>query len=133
MPVLDGHSERSFVPAGAGRRRGRGSAPRPGAGGATAQRDGGLALFGSHGVVLIWKDRVLLEQRHDTTGVRGSRFNDAIADPLGRVLRDRCRPPAGKATCTCSNSCTIAPPNVVPSAHAVAPISATCALLAGTP
>ena len=55
-------------------------------GGATVQRDGGLALFGVHGAVLSWRDGTLREHLNATPGVRGTRFNDAIADPLGRVL-----------------------------------------------
>jgi sugar lactone lactonase YvrE len=54
-------------------------------GAATLQRDGSLALMGIHGNVWLWRG----ELRNVISGiqdVRGSRFNDALADPAGRIL-----------------------------------------------
>jgi D-xylonolactonase len=55
-------------------------------GAATLQRDGAIALFGSQGRVLVWRDGSV-ETILDGIGcVGGTRFNDAIADPSGSVI-----------------------------------------------
>lgn len=54
-------------------------------GAAALQRDGGIALFGGHGGMWIWSGE-LYTVSDETAGVRGTRFNDAIADPTGRIL-----------------------------------------------
>lgn len=54
-------------------------------GAAALQRDGGIALFGGHGGIWMWAGE-LHTVSDETAGVRGTRFNDAIADPTGRVL-----------------------------------------------
>jgi D-xylonolactonase len=55
-------------------------------GGATLQRDGGIALFGMHGAVILWSGRGAEPIADGVAGVRGTRFNDAVADSTGRVL-----------------------------------------------
>jgi sugar lactone lactonase YvrE len=56
-------------------------------GGFTIQEDGSLLLFGEHGSVRVWREkgiaRTIVEE---IPGERGSRFNDVIADPAGRVF-----------------------------------------------
>ena len=54
-------------------------------GAATLQRDGSLALLGFHGEVWCWRgeQRVALAT---IPAMRGTRFNDAIADRTGRIL-----------------------------------------------
>jgi D-xylonolactonase len=54
-------------------------------GAATLQHDGSLALLGIHGNVWRWQGelRSLIPGIPD---VRGTRFNDALADPSGRIL-----------------------------------------------
>lgn len=55
-------------------------------GGFTVQADGGLLLFLSGGAVAIWRQGEPLQYVIDGIDVeRGSRFNDVIADPAGRV------------------------------------------------
>ncbi len=55
-------------------------------GGLTFQADGSLLLFMSRGAVKVWQDgcfrRTVLEE---VEGETDSRFNDVIADPVGRV------------------------------------------------
>ena len=55
-------------------------------GGFTVQADGALCLFMAHGAVRIWRDgfvRTILEEIPDEVTTR---FNDVIADPMGRVF-----------------------------------------------
>ena len=55
-------------------------------GGFTVQADGTLCLFMAHGAVRIWRDgfvRTILEEIPDEVTTR---FNDVIADPMGRVF-----------------------------------------------
>jgi D-xylono/L-arabinono-1,4-lactonase len=56
-------------------------------GGLTLQTDGALLLLGSRGSVRIWRngrvERTILAQM---PGGEGTRFNDAIADPVGHVF-----------------------------------------------
>lgn len=57
-------------------------------GGFTIQADGALLLFGDRGRIWTWDPRsaatsVIVEE---IVGERGSRFNDVIADPEGRVF-----------------------------------------------
>jgi len=56
-------------------------------GGFTIQQDGSLLLFGENGSVRVWREggivRTIVEEM---PGERGSRFNDVIADPAGRVF-----------------------------------------------
>lgn len=55
-------------------------------GGHTLQEDGGLVLFGSDGKIEIWRDGEVTTVVESILAVRGSRFNDVIADPAGRVF-----------------------------------------------
>ena len=55
-------------------------------GGITIQADGTLLLLGDRGSVRVWRDGIvgtILDEIPDETG---SRFNDVIADPEGRVF-----------------------------------------------
>lgn len=54
-------------------------------GGFTFQRQGGLLLFLAHGRVISWRDgqATIVDE---LAGEGGGRFNDAIADPEGRVF-----------------------------------------------
>ena len=54
-------------------------------GAATLQRDGTIALFGVHGGIWVRRES-LLDVVTGIPEVRGTRFNDALADPSGRVL-----------------------------------------------
>ncbi|MBB6144758.1 D-xylonolactonase [Silvibacterium bohemicum] len=55
-------------------------------GGFTVQADGSLLLFMDRGTVALWKNGALTEIVHEVPEERGSRFNDVIADPRGRVF-----------------------------------------------
>lgn len=56
-------------------------------GGMTLQADGRLLLFMKDGAIGLWSPQSGLElQRAVTAGVEGTRFNDVIADPQGRVF-----------------------------------------------
>lgn len=56
-------------------------------GGFTVQEDGSLLLFGEHGSVRVWREgRIVRTIVEEIPGERGSRFNDVIADPAGRVF-----------------------------------------------
>ncbi|MEQ2009847.1 MAG: SMP-30/gluconolactonase/LRE family protein [Limisphaerales bacterium] len=55
-------------------------------GGFTIQADGGLLLFMARGAVKIWRDGKLTTVIAETPGELGSRFNDVIAGPAGRVF-----------------------------------------------
>jgi len=55
-------------------------------GGFTIQWDGSLLLFMDKGTVMIWKDGELTTVLEEIPAERGSRFNDVIADPAGRVF-----------------------------------------------
>ncbi|HEX6316290.1 MAG TPA: SMP-30/gluconolactonase/LRE family protein [Gemmatimonadaceae bacterium] len=54
-------------------------------GAVTLQREGSLALLGIHGGVWLWRGE-LREVISSLPAVRGTRFNDALADPTGRIL-----------------------------------------------
>lgn len=55
-------------------------------GAATLQRDGGIALLGIHGKVFVRKDGTSRPILDAMECVRGTRFNDAVADSSGAVL-----------------------------------------------
>lgn len=55
-------------------------------GGFTIQTDGSLLLFMDRGAVRIWRDGALTTLIESLPGEEGSRFNDVIADPRGRVF-----------------------------------------------
>lgn len=55
-------------------------------GGFTIQNDGSLLLFMDRGTVAIWRDGNITEVVSEIEAERGSRFNDVIADPRGRVF-----------------------------------------------
>lgn len=55
-------------------------------GGFTLQSDGTLLLFLDRGTVATWRDGVLTEVVHELADEADSRFNDVIADPVGRVF-----------------------------------------------
>jgi D-xylonolactonase len=55
-------------------------------GGFTIQADGALLLFMENGAVRIWREGELTTVIDETPDVRGSRFNDVVADPAGRVF-----------------------------------------------
>lgn len=54
-------------------------------GGFTFQRQGGLLLFRDRGNIALWKEGELSELIYEIPGETNSRFNDVIADPMGRV------------------------------------------------
>lgn len=55
-------------------------------GGFTIQADGALLLFMDGGAVAIWREGFPLQIVQQIEAERTSRFNDVIADPMGRVL-----------------------------------------------
>ncbi len=55
-------------------------------GGLTLQADGSLLLFKTHGTVEIWDKGKLRTVVPEMRAARWTRFNDAIADPVGRVF-----------------------------------------------
>lgn len=55
-------------------------------GGFTIQQDGSLLLMMERGVVKSWRNGQLIETCTSLSGQTGFRFNDAIADPAGRVF-----------------------------------------------
>jgi sugar lactone lactonase YvrE len=55
-------------------------------GGFTVQADGGLLLFMAKGAVRIWRGGALTTVMDEIPEERDSRFNDVIADPMGRVF-----------------------------------------------
>lgn len=55
-------------------------------GGFTVQEDGALLLFMDRGTVALWRNGQLTEVIPEISDERGSRFNDVIADPQGRVF-----------------------------------------------
>lgn len=55
-------------------------------GGYTIQADGALLLFGERGSVRRWREGEVTTVVEEIAEERGSRFNDVIADPAGRVL-----------------------------------------------
>jgi D-xylonolactonase len=55
-------------------------------GGFTIQCDGSLLLFMDRGTVAIWSDGDITEVVPEIEAEIGSRFNDVIADPRGRVF-----------------------------------------------
>jgi len=56
------------------------------AGGFTFQEDGALLLFMENGAVMSLKEGMLKSIINDIPELRGTRFNDVIADPEGRVF-----------------------------------------------
>jgi len=55
-------------------------------GGFTIQSDGSLLLFMDGGAIAIWRNRKITEIVSEIEAEQGSRFNDVIADPKGRVF-----------------------------------------------
>jgi D-xylonolactonase len=55
-------------------------------GGFTVQADGALLLFMARGAVKVWRNGELTTILDEIPDERGSRFNDVIADPMGRVF-----------------------------------------------
>ena len=55
-------------------------------GGFTIQADGSLLLFMDRGAIRIWRDGIVATIIEEIPQERDSRFNDVIADPLGRVF-----------------------------------------------
>jgi len=58
----------------------------PAIGGYTIQEDGALLLFMAAGAIQEWRAGVLRTLVESIPGEEGSRFNDVIADPEGRVF-----------------------------------------------
>ncbi|CAN5693281.1 SMP-30/gluconolactonase/LRE family protein [soil metagenome] len=58
----------------------------PPVGGMTLQEDGSLLLFRARGNVAIWRDGAETTVLESIPAEEGSRFNDVIADPEGRVF-----------------------------------------------
>ena len=58
----------------------------PAIGGYTIQADGALLLFMAEGAIREWRAGVLRTLVESIPGEEGSRFNDVIADPEGRVF-----------------------------------------------
>ena len=55
-------------------------------GGFTVQSDGALLLFMARGAVRVWREGQLRTVVTEIPAERDSRFNDVIADPVGRVF-----------------------------------------------
>jgi len=55
-------------------------------GGFTIQADGSLLLFMARGAIKVWRGGALMTVIDEIPAERGSRFNDVIADPAGRVF-----------------------------------------------
>lgn len=55
-------------------------------GGYTIQEDGSLLLFMERGAVKLWKNKKLITLIEEVSALKGTRFNDVIADPVGRVF-----------------------------------------------
>jgi sugar lactone lactonase YvrE len=55
-------------------------------GGFTIEASGGLLFFRDRGNVVLWRDGEISEIIDEVPTERGSRFNDVIADPAGRVF-----------------------------------------------
>lgn len=55
-------------------------------GGFTIQEDGSLLLFMAKGAIAVWRDGELYYIHEDIPDERETRFNDVIADPVGRVF-----------------------------------------------
>jgi len=55
-------------------------------GGYTIQEDGSLLLFMEEGLVKLWKNNKLITLIEEVPALKGTRFNDVIADPTGRVF-----------------------------------------------
>jgi D-xylono/L-arabinono-1,4-lactonase len=55
-------------------------------GGFTIQSDGALLLFMARGAVRLWRNNALTTLLEEIPEERESRFNDVIADPIGRVF-----------------------------------------------
>lgn len=55
-------------------------------GGFTIQADGALLLFRARGVVELWRAGAIAPVLDEHPAERGTRFNDVIADPAGRVF-----------------------------------------------
>ncbi|MGD1895431.1 MAG: SMP-30/gluconolactonase/LRE family protein, partial [Phormidesmis sp.] len=55
-------------------------------GGFTIQADGSLLLLKTNGTVETWREGKVTSVVEEIAEVKGTRFNDAIADPEGRVF-----------------------------------------------
>ncbi|SRR5579883_534434 len=62
-------------------------------GGFTIQANGGLLLFMARGAVKIWRNGALTTVIEELPDERATRFNDVIADPVGRVFCGTMRTP----------------------------------------
>ena len=54
-------------------------------GGFTVQADGSLLLFMAQGAIRVWREGLIKTIIEEIPGEADSRFNDVIADPMGRV------------------------------------------------
>jgi len=59
-------------------------------GGMTIQKDGALLLFRTAGEVVVWRNGVIRNLIKEIPEERKCRFNDVIADPIGRVFCGTC-------------------------------------------
>ena len=55
-------------------------------GGYTIQKDGSLLFFMEEGAIKLWKNNELITIKDKIPELKGTRFNDVIADPAGRVF-----------------------------------------------
>lgn len=55
-------------------------------GGFTIQADGALLLFRAGGAIELWRDGAITPVIEEIPAERDTRFNDVIADPMGRVF-----------------------------------------------
>ncbi|HVB96381.1 MAG TPA: SMP-30/gluconolactonase/LRE family protein [Chloroflexota bacterium] len=67
-------------------------------GGFTIQADGALLLFMARGAVKIWRNGQLTTIIDEIPDERNTRFNDVIADPVGRVFCGTMRAPEHPAS-----------------------------------
>jgi D-xylono/L-arabinono-1,4-lactonase len=65
-------------------------------GGFTFQSDGSLLLFRDHGSIVSWRDGKTEDLISEVAAEAGTRFNDVIADPMGRVFCGTMAGPRGK-------------------------------------
>jgi sugar lactone lactonase YvrE len=66
-------------------------------GGLVVQADGSLLQFLEEGHIQIWRDGKTIPVIHHLESEQGTRFNDARADPIGRILAGTMPGPDGNA------------------------------------